>query len=943
MNKSTIAIAIVSIIALSSLAGMSFAMTPQAGYANITVSYYGGPAKVPVEVLNFNGVVVASGSGPHLNVSLPYGKYYVQVPNYIGPGSTGNFTIYYEKSVAFNLTSPYMNVPVSLTAFPTYGINVTFSSIPKGAVVQFQTQDGFVFNQSKVFTGTYTFQLPIKVPFYVVLNYANTGTNSTYLEDLSSPTATLTISPISATFYGYPNVNSGTVVAIDPVAPYNYTVSHFTNGSFAVYAPTTDIILVESPGYQPYVFASAQNGASITLTKDVSNVYYNYSISQNLQMMYQNITFQLNNGTAFPNYFPNSSVGSLYWQMKLDGITTAALQKYFYGLAQNYTSKTFLVNGVYYNITGTPSVKVYSTDNSVLAYVNATYRNMSSISGLSSVNIYVYGTQNTPGSIQYNFNLTYHNSSLAVSSSNVPLISSYRYVKISPLSANTMVNLKFSPVQKPVMSNNTYTLFWKNMVSKNYVLNNNASNAYYVVPLNQTVYINASTAYFNPVTNSNDYAQANFTWTINGTTEYGYNVSYKFYDRTNSVSVRVMSPSGGVAYSNFTVVGLSNKTPLTAFKFSASLNGKAIGVSQQYYSANNTYFISLSVPQSASVSYSLYGTSLKVSSYSVFLMYSWHFPGQTFIGQNVSYAFQHPSIAPGYLNQYAYANVTSEVGNITHVIMHVYVNDTTPPSATFFMTYNGTYIKNPIAGKTIVISANNTTDPYYPFSQLKFQWKIEYVNGTVAQPSSTTYTNITSMNMSYLVIQFNTVNSMIVSLNVTNPSGISGYYNKTVSMIVQSPRLVVNSIYSPKAAYQGSSAKVYVNVSNLGTVNAYDVNITLYVNGKVVGSTTVSEIKAGKSYNATVTWVPPTSGKISLYATAEVGNEPSAFVKAGALTQEVSVNPPAYRTPLIVVSVIVVLVIIVYVYYRLRSGGGKSTQQKTTQPKTELPKQQKKK
>ncbi|WP_156778464.1 CARDB domain-containing protein [Thermoplasma acidophilum] len=939
MNKSTIAIAIVSIIALSSLAGLSFAKTPQTGYADIAVSYYGGPAKVPVEVLNFNGAVVASGSGPHLNVSLPFGQYYVYVPNYIGPGSSGNFTIYDAKSVAFNLTSSNVSVSIALTAYPTYGINVSFSGIPNGAIVKFETADDFVFNQTHVINGKYQFQLPIKVPFYAVLDYGTT--NHTYLEYLANATSTLSISPNKPDFYGYPNVNSGNIVIIDPVSPYDYTVVPFTNGYFSINASSSDIILVESPGYMPYAFTSSQNGNMIKLSKDVSNVYYNYSLSQNMQTLYQNITFHLNNGTAFPNYFTNSSVGSLYWQMKLDNITESQLVRYFYGLAQNYTLSTFTVNGVNYNITSPPKVTVYSTSNSVTAYVNATYSNMSPVSSLSTINVYVYGTQNTPGSIQYNFNITYNNASLAVSSSNVPLISSYRYVRISPLSSNTMVSLKFSPVQKPVMANNSYTLYWKDMVSDNYVLNNNASNAYYVVPLNQTVYLNASSAYFNPVTNSNDYAQANFTWTINGTTEYSYNVSYKFYDQVNKVSVRVVSPSGGIAYSNFTVIGVSNSTaPMV--KFSASLNGKTITSSKNYYRSNNTYLISLSVPQSASVSYSFYGSSLTAQKYSVFLMYSWHFPGQTFIGQNVSYAFQHPSIAPGYLNQYAYANITTEVGNVTHVILHVYVNDTTPPSATFFMMYNGTYIKNPIAGKSIVLSANNTTDPYYPFSDLRFQWKIEYVNGTVAQPSSTTYTNMTPMNNSYVIIQFNTVNSMIISLNVTNPSGISGYYNKTVSMVVQSPRLVVKSIYMPKAAYQGSSSKVYVNVSNLGTMNAYDVNITLYVNGKVVGSTTVSEIKAGSYYNATVTWVPPTSGKLPLYATAEVGNEPSAFVTAGALTQQVSVNPPAYRTPLIVVSVIVVLVVVVYVYYRIRSGGGKSTQ-KAVQPKTELPKQQQKK
>ncbi|BAB60486.1 TVG1388786 [Thermoplasma volcanium GSS1] len=938
MNKSIVAIALISLVALSSLAGISLAKPIQTGVVNVKVTSPLGPADVPVKILNSNGVLVAKGMGPSFTANLTFGKYYVYIPNYYGTGPINN-TIYYSKTIPFNLTSSSYDISVNVNAVQTYGISVNVKGITKPAMLMFKTADNFVFNETQVNAGTYIFQLPINTPIYAILNYSSKIT--TYLMSINSSSSTFNITPNTPNYYGFTNVPNGNIVLINDVSPYNYTVIPFSGYSFSVYSNTPNtIVVVEAPGYSPQVFKSSENGNTVALQPSTSNVYYNYSISSNLKQLYLNITYNLNNATTFPAFFGNSSVGSLYWQMKLDHITTSEMVKYFYGLAQNYTQKSFMVNGVYYNLTAVPKVSVISTSNTSHATINAVYANVSPVSSLNTINVYVYGTQYLPGALNYYYNISYHNTSLAVSSSNVPLSSSYMFVKIKPQPSNVWATLKFSPVVSPVMTNSSYTLYWKDMVSNNYVLNSTSTNSVYVVPRNQTVYLNSSTAYFNPVTNSDDYMQANFTWTIGSSVFYGYNISNVFRSSSTSVSVFVRSPSGGTAYSNFTVLSLNNTTA-PKVKFSASYNGHSISYTSKLYSTNETMLVSLSVPQSAQISYSLYGSSLVLSGYNVYLGYNWKFPTATYIGDNVSYAFSHPSIAPGYGNQVSFANITTEAGNVYHILMKVYVNDTTPPSATFFMKYNNTYITNPVAGKVITLSANNTTDPYYPFSSLKFQWIIEYINGTPAAPSDTTYTNLTPMNESYLQIVFNTVASMKISLQVTNPSNVSGYANKTVSMVVVTPRLVVNSIYASGAQYQGSSSKLYVNVSNLGTENAYNVLIQVYVNGKVYGSTTVSEIKAGASDNVSINWVPPTSGKVSVYATASVNSEPRSFVTAGALTQTVSVNPPAYRTPLIVVSVIVVLVIVIYVYYKLRSGTPK--QQKGPQPKTELPKKQEKK
>ncbi|MGC8609260.1 MAG: CARDB domain-containing protein, partial [Thermoplasmata archaeon] len=842
-----------------------------------------GPLPVPFEISTYSGVVVASGDGPFKSVTLPYGKYYVTVKPDILEISGLNYTIVNGTQYALNVTSPSSNVSISVPSQATYLIKVNVTGVTSSSSLAFKMGNNYVFNRSMVKTGSYQYYLPVKTDFYAVLDYGTTTIITP--EYLASTSSILNISAKSSDISGFvSNAASGKIIVIDPVNM-TYTVSNYSDNYFNVYEPSGYITVVTSPGYAPLQITSSPSKA-LNLKASSSQIYYNYSLNSALNMLYLNMTFNLYNGTTIPTFFGNSSIGSLYWQMKYDHNLQTDLRNYFYSYAQNYTNQSIFVNGYNYNLSGVSVSKLYVTSNNTTAMVSAVYENDQMKSGLSTVKLYITGTENLPANLYSYYNFTYNASTIALSSSNVATLTSYHYILIGPQSRNVWANLAFSKVLNPIMTNSSVTFYWNGMVSSvksAYTLNYSSTNAAYVVEANTTVHANISTAFYNPVTGTDNYANSNFTWTINGTKEYGYNVSYKFYNYENKISVLVRSSTGGVSYSNFTVYAINN-TSYPKVSFTASLNGKAIKNTTKIVSTNFS-MIYITVPQNSLVSYSVYSSYLHITgtNYNVPLTYAWKFPGKVSSSPNVTYEFTYPSIKSGYRFQYGYANITGENGAIYEIVLNVTVNDTTAPSAVFSIYYNGTLVKNPVAGENVTLTANATTDAYYPFSDLSFAWTIEYLNGTIASPSSTTYYNDTPMNAPYVILKFNTVNSMIISLSVKNPSNVTGYSNSTVSMILKSPRLVVTSIYVPSTPAQGSASNIYVNVSNKGTVNAYNGVITIYVLGKVVGSASFTEIAAGSYKNISVSWTPPSAGKLSVEVTASVSNQPAVFVSAGAL------------------------------------------------------------
>lgn len=958
VNKIT---ALAILITLAMVAGSfavvadSQAMTPQTGNVTVQITYgSSGTASsaTTFEIKDQSGNTVLTGTGSHKTFTgINYGQYYVQVnPVFASTGGIIGGSAVQSFSVSSStLVAGSMTVQVSVSKTNTFSGYLNVSGITSGtANVSLVTSSGFAYQTlSMTSSNSNVSTFFPNAPYYVDVNYSTSFSQAESAVSASGSTVKvqLTGTPEVSGFVNDQSgaaINNVNVVVLNTSSSDSYTVSHFTGGYYSIQSPTFTgkYVFISAPGYNSTQLYQPTPGIHNVILHEVnSSVYYNYSLSSDLHTLSLNISYRIGNNTTIPNYFANSAVGSLYWQIKLDGINSNNFQNYLKNLTQQYTDKTITVAGNFYNksYTGTAHGTVNAAAGTISGSINATYQNsgISSSLGTSgySVKIYALGSEGTPGSFNYLYNFTYNNTDLALSSSTATTSTFKSPILVNPVPSNQQVTLTLSKVQSPAMQDSQIALYWTGIQSNNYVLNSTASNTAFIAKQNVPVGLNVSNAYFNPVNGKNDYLNANFTWTVGSNTYYGHNATVTFGAGLTKVSLNATSPSGGYNVSTFHVL---TSTLNPNFNYSVTFNGKTLS------SGGGSSPVSFSVPQSSLVTYSAYYSSLNISGFNVPLEYNWYMPNYTSTSQNVTYAFDKPFVSVG--TQTAYLNVSTVYGTYSNLTMNVNVNDTTPPVPNMKLSDqpHGS-VSQPTAGVATVFSANSSTDPYYSSSSLTYKWAVTYSNGTNVKNGSTTYSIVGgSMNGSYVTIVFNTLKPVIVSLNATNPSNISAYNNKTVNMLVDTPRMVVNSIYMGGNLTQGKQTTIYVNVSNNGTESANSFNLAILINNKVVAKQAYNQsIAVGKSANVSFNYTPGTSGKVTLVFQANNTSEPAFMAPLGSFTTSLSVSPPAYKTPLIVGSIIAVIVIVGFVYYRLSSS--RPRRQRQPKPKTDLKKQPEKK
>jgi subtilase family serine protease len=161
-------------------------------------------------------------------------------------------------------------------------------------------------------------------------------------------------------------------------------------------------------------------------------------------------------------------------------------------------------------------------------------------------------------------------------------------------------------------------------------------------------------------------------------------------------------------------------------------------------------------------------------------------------------------------------------------------------------------------------------------------------------------------------------------------------------MLVNTPRLVVNSIYVSGKLVEGSTSTIYVNVTNKGNLNTTSFQIWIVVNGlTVVKHSYINEpLNVSQTRNLSFTWSPSLKGSLNIEVLANNTSEPTYFNQLGAYTTTVSVSPPAYTTPLIIIGIIAVIVVIFLAYYRFATRGSR-TAKTESKPKIQIPEQKK--
>ncbi len=947
------------------------AATPSTGKLQLQITYTinGNPAYVANDsetttVSYANGIQVSSGTGPSPVFNLNYGTYVLtQSPMVVSvPGYGKSIANKTTETVSVNSASKILDVNVSISV--THKVQLSVQGLPLGesANAYFLTSYRFQFLGPLTVQSNMTYN--VSLPSGSMLAYVKyAGATYTFSKSLSAASTSLTLSLSSTTgVFGFVQAAdgsqiSGVTAVILNDATGHYTVSRFSGNSFTLYPETWTgkTLILSSNGYAPYINSSVSAGQlkNVVLKRESSTINYNYNLSANLHTLNLTISYSLGPGTTVPQ-LPNATVNSLYEQYTLDGFTSSSLTPFFKALVLNYTNDTIEVAGTSYELSSAgPSVTFSSMPSSMTGYLNATvtatYTNATiSASKLASgyqVKIFAMGKSYSPGTLNTNYTFAYNNSNLALSSSSVKVSSHVSPILIPGQTSSGWVYLTFSPVKEPKFYNTQIKLYWSGLKSQNYLLNTSAHPAF-VVPENVPVYFNMSDAFYNPVTGSYNYLPpTSFSWTVNNVAAgTGYNFSHAFSALNNTVQVTGTSNTGNTTSTFFTVYAY-NGTPTV--KYSVSYNGKIM------YNGNATSSpIPISVPQSALVTFSLYNSTIPIpgtNNMSIPLLYNWTFASSSYASPNVTHIFQKPSIAVA--NQEGNVTVSGITGGSKSFTFKVNVNDTTPPTPKIqLFDSSGKSISNPVAGKVLNFSASKTTDPYYSdASAFKYRWTFHYPNGTAISNTSGVFKVVyNNLNSSSVGVRFTTLNTVVAELAVTNPSNVTGYLNRTLTVLVSSPRLVVNDVYIPGSLQQGKTSTVYVNVSNKGTEDATSFTISVLING-VVKATQPYNTPLNKSQyrNMSFTWKPDTSGSISVQFIANNSSEPAFFANLGGKTTSVSIAAPGYKTPLIAAGIVAVIVVVGVIYWRLSSGGlrrgGGSTKSKEPQKsKVSLPSDQKK-
>lgn len=934
----------------------SYAITPKTGIVNEHILYAengniisNANSSTLTDIYNYQGVLVSSLNGASDSFNLTYGNYQLVIQPLFGNVAGFGFVIasklYYNLTVDSSTSPLNLTVPVVSTSVHKFSITNLSASV----TVSFIDSGGFVFNSITTNGSSTNVSLP-NGPVTARVLY-----DGAYFEYYLNVSGT---SPISISITGQKNifgfVTSSTGAAITSVSvvvlnnvSHSYNTQQFSGDQYTVFSNswTDSVVVISSPGYSPVqIYPVTTGDHSIVLTPSNSSILTAYSLSSNPAYLNVSITYSLNNSTPIPN-LPNASVGSLYWQGVLDGFSTSYISSYLTSQFLNYTNSTIMVGSHNYELVSVKAGTPAFTGSTLSASVNATYYNKDVTSSVYkpplAVKIYGLATVSEPGKLQYLYQFAYSNTSIGLTSASVTVTSYTSPIKVSPLSSTGFFTLNFGALKLPTFINSNTVFSWSGLTSSEYMLNSSLKNTVFVVPTNTSVSINISNSFYNPVTGQSNYLLSNFTWKIDGTTvAYGYNISYDFGTTfTNTVNISGVSASDQTNSTSFTVYAY-NGTPYANYTVSYS--------SKSPYSGNtsktSTTPLNISVPQLTPVTFSAYNSSLTIpgTSYTMYLQYNWNFTNFTSASPNATHSFPEPTLngttIPGNLT------VTGVTGGSTEVYFAVNVTVTTPPSPAINV-YNLTNIKlaitNPVSGMSVLLSANATTDPYFPNSELSFNWSFAYQNGTKIGYDSSVIPMVSgSFNGTWVVVKFNTLQNVVVTLKVSH-NNVTGYLNRTLTMLVNTPRLVINSIYVSGKLTEGSTSTIYVNVTNKGNLNATSFYVWIVVNGATaVNHTFITTLNVSQTSNLSFTWSPNLRGTLTIEVLGSNTSEPSFMPALGAYTTTVSVSPPAYTTPLIVVGIIAVIVIIFFAYYRFATRGSR-TAKTETKPKIQIPEQKK--
>lgn len=950
------------LLGMANLAAISNASSPPS--SSVTISVYVenggnqvGPSAAPVVYVNSTSGYTVSmftmGSSNSNMVTIPYGTYMVTA---LPTNTTLAGKVYFtnKKMEIVNVDKPYLNLSINQSSVSAQYTPVTIQGLNgQTATILFSSMNGNVFNMVTTSSSSFNTYLPSTGEFNAVVYFNGNPDNGVdfYNVMVSSTGLTLDLNANSYNYYGTVYQANGNTVPAVKVLVYNstyniYSAMKFNSASFFVSTSSSNYVVLECSGCNPMNITGMTVTHKFTLYNLSSSVVIKYSLGKDLRNLTVNESYIIDNNTPFPGLQSTGS-GYLAFQEKSTSFTNDVKMM----LANMSTNSYyfFLANNSYYNLTGNVSVKInQKVQGDLFANVTATYYN-NKMSSSDYKNLVLKIFQNSYTFLQYKTFVSYSNSTVSVKSASSTVSYSNPF-EIYPVSSPQWVTVNFGKSQKPVFMNSNIMVYYPGIKTTSSVLNSSSSNTVIVVPINENVSINVSQTLYNPVNGMYQYLPpVSFIWNVSGKILSGsnvtkeYNISYKFTNTVTNIHLMATDTSNLSNSTNLTVLALPS-TDMPYVNLTYNVNGK--NHTLRYSPMGKTIMANIVVNQNQAVKFNAQSSSLNYTyngkKYSLQLSYSWAFPNYTTSGFKASYIYTVPSVKAGIEN--SYLNITSSVNTTTSVMIMAYVNDTTPTSPVITLqNMNHTNVSSVLAGSPMIVTANYSSDQYYQFSDLKFNWTFRYANGTIMNTSSSNFSVIaynpsaSSWNSSnWLIVQFNILTHVHIGLQVSNPN-VTAYSNQSYVPSYTGPKLQVTSIYYTGGFTQGTTKMIEVNVTNDGTATARNVQIIVKVGNSIVGSQTFSNINLTqnqtKSLDVNISF--PNAGSQNIVVYANTTSQPYFIAISGEYSTSISVGASPYKVPLVIAAIVVIIIIVGLLYYRVTQGSfptfGRKKQQ-TTMP-----------
>lgn len=920
-----------------------------------------------VNLLDYSGNIVASSiSNPVVN----FGN--VQIGNYIitiSPQKIGAF-VYGGAFAPVSVSTSGANVS-TITVART-AINKTVSLVLKNSGLPASGYQVYAFDYNNLLfysgitgnLGNITFNAT-KGPFILEVSTTSGGALKNYYMQINAPfTGNVDLSTFKHIFGIVKDSSTGAIIYNTIYVDIFHNSSlwdtlTFNNGVFNFYIGGTNYtITLTADGYS---VASLPFNGTYPVTVFLHKVYnyynYNYTFSDDFKYVYANFTFNLNNKTIF-KALPYSNTGILYYQMWLNGFNSTFLSKFFLNSVRNY-SGSYITLGSYIYSLNSSSIKPFTlnyngfTVELSAVYYNSSVNTSSLISSTGKIPVYLNVMQNSAYGAYNVYNYSVSIPSNYELSNNVIGATSTGYINTITIKNATVgqVELDFKEREKPqiILTQSTFTVYWKGMSPGNYILNSSATNFTVVVKADRDVYFNASNAVKDMVRQQYSYKEFTFQWNFDGMIKKGtglanvsvnltpgihlLNLTYTDVgNNTNYTKINIFSDgaypnaASSVKYS----VGPENIVSWNLYYKNSTLVYTYNGTSQKITTSENIVVIGpVTVLQNKQVLMSAYDLTdtlngLLNSHENVNVV--WHIGSSKYLGNYVNYTFTYPT-----RNGYDWINATYSdmVGNNFTVALKVFVKDTVKPVPVIvFQGKNNTSVNQVFENQQVTLNGTGSYDPQNGTIK-SYSWTIENSTGKVQAPN-TTYVLISgSLNESKLTVKFTTYGTYYIILNVTDASGNFNTLNKTLRVSPVAPDLILVNFTWKGNLTEGVTTMFSVNITNTGNSMASVYYLQFYVNGKLEGNVTYTNLSVNKTVTLYYNWTPPSSGNYTIKFSVYSPQEPKIFLGDNAQSKVVSVQQAPWKLPAIIIGTIAVIVIVAFVIWRLRTKGFKKFEKKT--------------